>query len=77
MPLTRTPKARAMQKIGDATHPDLSNPKSVEKTKKELNLDVTAHNRKRKHGTDINTEVYQVRGDRRKFCAGYDNVEWD
>jgi hypothetical protein len=66
-----------MQARGDANHPDFRDPKSVEKTRKELDLNTTNWNRKRKYGTDINSEVYQVQGDFRKYQAGYDLIEWD
>jgi hypothetical protein len=55
----------------------ISSPKSVEKTRKELDTSVMYHNAKRKHGTDINNEVYQVPGDFRKYQEGYENIEWD
>jgi len=51
---------------------DQKNPK-----KSLVDFDVSKHNAKRHHGTDINNEVYQVQGDSRKYQSGYDNVIWD
>jgi hypothetical protein len=69
VPTTRTAKARKLQAIGDATHPDLSDPK-------ELDTNVMYHNSKRKHGMDINNQVYQVPVSS-AYRRNYDLIRWD
>ncbi|MHA2084570.1 MAG: hypothetical protein ACXABD_12510 [Candidatus Thorarchaeota archaeon] len=76
-------KAEEPKKMKSTVYPSgmdshgISSPKSVERTRKELDTSVMYHNTKRKHGTDINSEVYQVPGDFRKYQEGYENIEWD